>query len=249
MKKPLNIKSPKSIITLLVLGSTALSGLSGCAKLGSNNGGTEQPISTIDVSASANTVTYGIGDIITTSSGEFCVRQVYSFRIDEQSAADLEEKYNCTVETGQFIAVDISYKNLLTEDVDVSASKFEAYLDNDQVFAPEDYKEYFMAFIRKGQLFEERTLHPGRSERGYIVYSYFRNASEFEVVCDGVSVKLNTAKINIIPLPSPTPVPVPSEVLKKPITKPTANETTEETTAVPTKTPTKKPVKKKKKKK
>ncbi len=208
----------KIVATALAL-STIL-GCAGCAKIG--EGDTGLPVETYDADEEGEV--YEVGDVLTTASGEFCVNQAYSFQIDEAAVTQLSEQWGDDVSEGQYIVIDASYTNLLTEDVEVSSETFEVYLDNDQIFSP-DWEDYFGSYILEGQMFQERTLHPGRTERGFIIYRYYRNADEFEVVCDGVSVKADTTSIRLIPLPTPTPIPVPTEIIE-----------TTETTAAPVET-------------
>ena len=215
----------KRLLTGLIV-SGLIFGCAGCAKIG--EGSEEEPVATVDIEETGET--YEIGDVLTTPSGEFCVHKVYSFDIDETASAELANIWGKAVPEGQYIVVDVSYTNLLTEDKEVSQENFEVYLDNDQIFCPK-YEPYFNSFVLEGQMFQERTLHPGRTERGYIIYRYYRDASEFEFVCDGVSVKENVSKVGLIPLITPTPTPEPVEV-----TETTAAPT--ETTAAPQPTET-----------
>lgn len=200
-------------------------GFTGCAKLG--EGAEQDPVSTL--STEETTEVFAIGDVLSTKSGEFCVNQVYCFEIDADAKAQLEATYGGNsmnkVEEGLYLVVDVSYTNLLTEDYKVNQESFEVYLDNDQIFCPK-WADYFSAYVPQGQMFQERTLHPGRTERGFIIYRYYRNADTFEFVCNGVSVEADTSKINMIALPEPTPIPEETQPVEQTVQ-------TEQTTTAP----------------
>lgn len=88
--------------------------------------------------------------------------------------------FNSATTTHSYIKVHVVITNLGSEDLDLLPKDIRGYIDNEQLTANANESAYEALGI-KGDVIEQKSIHPGRSETGYVLYEYYRNWVEFEV--------------------------------------------------------------------
>lgn len=152
--------------------------------------------------------TYLIGTPGKADTLEFGVTGINSF--------DVTTDYG---ETMHYLLVSVSYTNLSEKEQDISKRNIELYLDNEEIFSCE-YRDEFKPFFEEGLLFNDKTVNPGRTKRGLIVYRIYRAYSKINVCMNDVTITAYEDEV--------TPLTLPAEI--------DATEQTTESTAAPTET-------------
>ena len=152
--------------------------------------------------------TYLIGSPGKNEDLEFGVTGINSF--------DVTTDYG---ETMHYLLVSVSYTNLTDKEQDISKRNVEFYLDNEEIF-PCEYRTEFKDFFEEGLLFNDKTVNPGRTKRGFIVYRVYRAYSKINICMNDITITAYEDEV--------TPLILPAEV--------DATEQTTESTAVPTET-------------
>lgn len=150
---------------------------------------------------------FSIGELASVEGYEFSVSDIYSFSATAPNG-----------EPQDYIVVNVAYTNLTDQAQKVGRRDIHLYLDNEEVFTS-DYRNEFQPIFSQGLMFNEESVNPGRTKRGYIVYRVYRSFSSIDVSCGEVIV--NGSSFSVNPLN-----PIPDEVEE-------TVEPTEETT-VPT---------------
>ena len=122
-------------------------------------------------------------------------------------------------ETMHYLLVSVSYTNLTDKEQDISKRNVEFYLDNEEIF-PCEYRTEFKDFFEEGLLFNDKTVNPGRTKRGFIVYRVYRAYSKINICMNNITITAYEDEV--------TPLILPAEV--------DATEQTTESTAAPTET-------------
>ena len=167
-------------------------------------------ITTEQTSSSETTTqaTYLIGSPGENEDLEFGVTGINSF--------DVTTDYG---ETMHYLLVSVSYTNLTDKEQDISKRNVEFYLDNEEIF-PCEYRTEFKDFFEEGLLFNDKTVNPGRTKRGFIVYRVYRAYSKINICMNDITITAYEDEV--------TPLILPAEV--------DATEQTTESTAAPTET-------------
>ena len=166
---------------------------------------------TTEQTSSAETTTqstYLIGSPGKNEDLEFGVTGINSF--------DVTTDYG---ETMHYLLVSVSYTNLTDKEQDISKRNIEFYLDNEEIF-PCEYRTEFKDFFEEGLLFNDKTVNPGRTKRGLIVYRVYRAYSKINICMNDITITAYEDEV--------TPLILPAEV--------DATEQTTESTAAPTET-------------
>ena len=150
---------------------------------------------------------FSIGEVAEVEGFEFSVSDIYSFSATAPNG-----------EPQDYIVVNVAYTNLTDQSQKIGRRDIHLYLDNEEVFTS-DYRNEFQPIFSQGLMFNEESVNPGRTKRGYIVYRVYRSFSSIDVSCGEVIV--NGSSFSVNPLN-----PIPDEVEE-------TVEPTEETT-VPT---------------
>lgn len=150
---------------------------------------------------------FSIGELASVEDYEFSVSDIYSFSATAPNG-----------EPQDYIVVNVAYTNLTDQSQKIGRRDIHLYLDNEEVFTS-DYRNEFQPIFSQGLMFNEESVNPGRTKRGYIVYRVYRSFSSIDVSCGEVIV--NGSSFSVNPLN-----PIPDEVEE-------TVEPTEETT-VPT---------------
>ena len=150
---------------------------------------------------------FSIGELASVDDYEFSVSDVYSFSATAPNG-----------EPQDYIVVNVAYTNLTDQSQKIGRRDIHLYLDNEEVFTS-DYRNEFQPIFSQGLMFNEESVNPGRTKRGYIVYRVYRTFSSIDISCGDVVV--NGSSFSVNPLN-----PIPDEVEE-------TVEPTEETT-VPT---------------
>lgn len=150
---------------------------------------------------------FSIGELASVDDYEFSVSDIYSFSATAPNG-----------EPQDYIVVNVAYTNLTDQSQKIGRRDIHLYLDNEEVFTS-DYRNEFQPIFSQGLMFNEESVNPGRTKRGYIVYRVYRSFSSIDVSCGEVIV--NGSSFSVNPLN-----PIPDEVEE-------TVEPTEETT-VPT---------------
>mgnify|MGYP003291933615 CR=1 FL=1 len=150
---------------------------------------------------------FSIGELASVDDYEFSVSDIYSFSATAPNG-----------EPQDYIVVNVAYTNLTDQSQKIGRRDIHLYLDNEEVFIS-DYRNEFQPIFSQGLMFNEESVNPGRTKRGYIVYRVYRSFSSIDVSCGEVIV--NGSSFSVNPLN-----PIPDEVEE-------TVEPTEETT-VPT---------------
>ncbi len=122
-------------------------------------------------------------------------------------------------ETMHYLLVSVSYTNLTDKEQDISKRNVEFYLDNEEIF-PCEYRTEFKDFFEEGLLFNDKTVNPGRTKRGFIVYRVYRAYSKINICMNDITITAYEDEV--------TPLILPAEV--------DATEQTTESTTAPTET-------------
>ena len=122
-------------------------------------------------------------------------------------------------ETMHYLLVSVSYTNLTDKEQDISKRNVEFYLDNEEIF-PCEYRTEFKDFFEEGLLFNDKTVNPGRTKRGFIVYRVYRAYSKINICMNDITITAYEDEV--------TPLILPAEV--------DAMEQTTESTTAPTET-------------
>ena len=167
-------------------------------------------ITTEQTSSSETTTqsTYLIGSPGKNEDLEFGVTGINSF--------DVTTDYG---ETMHYLLVSVSYTNLTDKEQDISKRNVEFYLDNEEIF-PCEYRTEFKDFFEEGLLLNDKTVNPGRTKRGFIVYRVYRAYSKINICMNDITITAYEDEV--------TPLILPAEV--------DATEQTTESTAAPTET-------------
>lgn len=167
-------------------------------------------ITTEQTSSSETTTqaTYLIGSPGENEDLEFGVTGINSF--------DVTTDYG---ETMHYLLVSVSYTNLTDKEQDISKRNVEFYLDNEEIF-PCEYRTEFKDFFEEGLLFNDKTVNPGRTKRGFIVYRVYRAYSKINICMNDITITAYEDEV--------TPLILPAEV--------DATEQTTESTTAPTET-------------
>ena len=167
-------------------------------------------ITTEQTSSSETTTqsTYLIGSPGKNEDLEFGVTGINSF--------DVTTDYG---ETMHYLLVSVSYTNLTDKEQDICKRNVEFYLDNEEIF-PCEYRTEFKDFFEEGLLFNDKTVNPGRTKRGFIVYRVYRAYSKINICMNDITITAYEDEV--------TPLILPAEV--------DATEQTTESTAAPTET-------------
>lgn len=167
-------------------------------------------ITTEQTSCSETTTqsTYLIGSPGKNEDLEFGVTGINSF--------DVTTDYG---ETMHYLLVSVSYTNLTDKEQDISKRNVEFYLDNEEIF-PCEYRTEFKDFFEEGLLFNDKTVNPGRTKRGLIVYRVYRAYSKINICMNDITITAYEDEV--------TPLILPAEV--------DATEQTTESTVAPTET-------------
>lgn len=167
-------------------------------------------ITTEQTSSSETTTlsTYLIGSPGKNEDLEFGVTGINSF--------DVTTDYG---ETMRYLLVSVSYTNLTDKEQDISKRNVEFYLDNEEIF-PCEYRTEFKNFFEEGLLFNDKTVNPGRTKRGLIVYRVYRAYSKINICMNDITITAYEDEV--------TPLILPAEI--------DATEQTTESTAAPTET-------------
>lgn len=189
-------KFKNALAVLLML--TTMTSFAGCSIT------TEQSIS----SETTTQATYLLGSPGKTEELEFGVTGINSF--------DVTTDYG---ETMHYLLVSVSYTNLTDKEQDISKRNIEFYLDNEEIFSCE-YRDEFRPFFEEGLLFNDKTVNPGRTKRGLIVYRIYRSYSKINICMNDVTVTAYEDEV--------TPLVLPAEI--------DATEETTESTTTPTET-------------
>ena len=189
-------KFKNALAVLLML--TTMTSFAGCSIT------TEQSIS----SETTTQATYLLGSPGKTEELEFGVTGINSF--------DVTTDYG---ETMHYLLVSVSYTNLTDKEQDISKRNIEFYLDNEEIFSCE-YRDEFKPFFEEGLLFNDKTVNPGRTKRGLIVYRIYRAYSKINICMNDVTVTAYEDEV--------TPLVLPAEI--------DATEETTESTTAPTET-------------
>lgn len=188
-------KFKNAVVILLVMATMASAGCS---------------ITTEQTSSSETTTlsTYLIGSPGKNEDLEFGVTGINSF--------DVTTDYG---ETMHYLLVSVSYTNLTDKEQDISKRNVEFYLDNEEIF-PCEYRTEFKDFFEEGLLFNDKTVNPGRTKRGLIVYRVYRAYSKINICMNDITITAYEDEV--------TPLILPAEI--------DATEQTTESTAAPTET-------------
>ena len=139
----------------------------------------------------------GIGIPEKTEGFEFGVTGINSFDV----TTEYGETFHC-------LLVGVTYTNLTEKEQEISDRNVELYLDNEQVFSSV-YRDEFKSFFDEGLLFNDKTVNPGRTKRGFIVYRIYKDFSKIDVCMDSVVISANRDEVT--PLATPTPTEVPAQ--------------------------------------
>lgn len=88
--------------------------------------------------------------------------------------------FNTVAKRHNLIKVHVVITNLSFEDLELQPNYIRGYIDNEQLTVNNSEIAQEALGI-KGDVIEQRTVHPGRSETGFVLYEYFRDWTEFEV--------------------------------------------------------------------
>ena len=188
-------KFKNAVAILLVMATMASAGCSITTEQTSNSETTTQ-------------ATYLIGSPGKNEDLEFGVTGINSF--------DVTTDYG---ETMHYLLVSVSYTNLTDKEQDISKRNVEFYLDNEEIF-PCEYRTEFKDFFEEGLLFNDKTVNPGRTKRGFIVYRVYRAYSKINICMNDITITAYEDEV--------TPLILPAEV--------DATEQTTESTTAPTET-------------
>jgi len=188
-------KFKNAVAILLVMATMASAGCSITTEQTSSSGITTQS-------------TYLLGSPGKNEDLEFGVTGINSF--------DVTTDYG---ETMHYLLVSVSYTNLTDKEQDISKRNVEFYLDNEEIF-PCEYRTEFKDFFEEGLLFNDKTVNPGRTKRGFIVYRVYRAYSKINICMNDITITAYEDEV--------TPLILPAEV--------DATEQTTESTTAPTET-------------
>ncbi len=136
---------------------------------------------------------FSIGELASVDDYEFSVSDIYSFSATAPNG-----------EPQDYIVVNVAYTNLTDQSQKIGRRDIHLYLDNEEVFTS-DYRNEFQPIFSQGLMFNEESVNPGRTKRGYIVYRVYRSFSSIDVSCGEVIV--NGSSFSVNPLS-----PIPDEV-------------------------------------
>lgn len=155
---------------------------------------------------------FSVGEIATTNDFEFSVSDIYSFTATTPNG-----------DSQDYIVVSVAYTNLTDQSQKIGRRDIHLYLDNEEVFTS-DYRNEFEPVFSQGLLFNEESVNPGRTKRGYIVYRVYRSFSSIDISCGDVVVNsssFSVSPINPVSYETEETVAIPEET-----TAPTTVETT-----------------------
>lgn len=166
----------KKILTTLLCSVVALGIVSGC---------TVKQHKDDDPSATSSTATerdrerqvYGTYAIPDTARNNQIEMMVDSVEVVTWEQVDM---LNTVKRSHNLIKAHVVITNLSEEDIDLRPRDVRGFIDNEELTVTTNEAAWEALGI-KGDVIEERTVHPGRSETGYILYEYYRNWVEFEV--------------------------------------------------------------------
>lgn len=168
-----------NILAILLLISTMAS-LVGCVSI-------EEP-----GTSDATQVTYQIG-----SSGK---AEDFEFGVNEINSFELTTEYG---ETFQCLLVNITYTNLSEKEQDITKRNIEFYLDNEEI-KPYEFRYEFEGLFEEGNLFNDNSVKPGRTKRGYIIYRIYKDYSKIDVCLNGINVSSTRDVVKPISRATPT---------------------------------------------
>ena len=166
----------KKILTTLLCSLVVLGLVSGC---------TVKQHKTEDLSTPSGTATerdrerevygtYGIPDTARNSQIEMQVDSV------EVVVWEQVDTLGTVKKSHNLIKAHVVITNLSNEDIELRPKDVRGFIDNEELTVTTNDAAWEALGI-KGDVIEDRTVHPGRSETGYILYEYYRNWVEFEV--------------------------------------------------------------------
>lgn len=133
---------------------------------------------------------FSIGELASVDDYEFSVSDVYSFSATAPNG-----------EPQDYIVVNVAYTNLTDQSQKIGRRDIHLYLDNEEVFTS-DYRNEFQPIFSQGLMFNEESVNPGRTKRGYIVYRVYRTFSSIDISCGDVVVNGSSFSVNPLnPIP------------------------------------------------
>lgn len=166
----------KKILTCLLCSAVVLSGVTGCTVKAKKPDATTVASETAEDDWDREIYgTYSIPDTARTNHVEMTVDSVEVVRWEQLDVFDR------LVKSHNYIKVHVEITNLSDEDLDLQPKSIRGYIDNEQLSMVNNNSQAAETLGISGNIIEQATIHPGRSEKGYILYEYFRDWEEFEI--------------------------------------------------------------------
>lgn len=174
-RKGIEYMNTKKILTGLLCSAFVLGITTGCTVKASKPTQTNATQQTEDHGQDrAIYGTYAIPDVARNNQVEMEVDSVEIVRWEQMDVFDRVTK------THDYIKAHVVITNLSEEDLDLQPKSIRGYIDNEQLTVSNNNQAYEALGI-SGNVIEQVTIHPGRSEKGYVLYEYYRSWDEFEI--------------------------------------------------------------------
>lgn len=166
----------KKILTTLLCAVVTLGIASGCTVKRSKETEKISPSGTVTTNNRENN-TYGTYAIPDKARNNMVEMSVDSVEVVSWEQIDM---LGTVKRTHNLIKVHVVITNLSNEDLELRPRDIRGFIDNEELTVTTNDAAWEALDI-KGDVIEERTVHPGRSETGYILYEYYRDWLEFEI--------------------------------------------------------------------
>lgn len=167
----------KKILTIALCSVLTLGVVSGCSVKAKKPTETSSESSATEREREREREVYGTYAIPDRARNNQVEMQVDSVEVVVWEQVDM---FNTVTTTHNFIKAHVVITNLSNEDLELQPRDIRGYIDNEQLTVNTNESAQKALGIN-GDVIEQRTIHPGRSETGYVLYEYFRNWTEFEV--------------------------------------------------------------------
>lgn len=164
----------KRMISVLLLATLSLGVISGCTVKKHKPDAT---IAAAETTEEREREIYGTFAIPDTARNNRVEMQVDSVEVVCWEQVDM---FNTVTKKHNLIKAHVVITNLGTEDLELQPKDIRGYIDNEQLTVNTSEMVHEALGIN-GDVIEQRTVHPGRSETGYVLYEYYRDWTEFEI--------------------------------------------------------------------
>lgn len=204
----IGLKHKKKIIAM-VLALLMCFGISGCHGIFQSEDTVETEETVVEVP--------GIGDTVSDEANELTIHKIQGF----------------TYNGRYFLIVDMTCVNLnQADEQDLKNEYFYCFVDNEEATRIEyndlnirsSYSGIYSdtwnpldSVINTHLLYSSSTVQPGRTERGYLVYEYYRPFTDIEIQLGSIHIYADSFDINVVTITEPGPVEETEEAIEEPV--------------------------------